>query len=96
MPVVSVIIPTHNRSSLVREAIDSVFAQTYRDYEIIVVDDGSTDDTGTVLELLVEAGRIRYTRTPQRGWPAARDRSGRRPAASHGGRAAGRPVRAAG
>ena len=49
MPKVSVIIPTHNRQAYVEEAINSVHAQTYRDYEIIVVDDGSSDGTRDVL-----------------------------------------------
>lgn len=49
MPNVSVIIPTYQRSHLVSQAIESVLAQTYTDYEIIVVNDGSTDNTKEVL-----------------------------------------------
>ena len=41
MPKVSVIIPTYNRRDFVREAIASVLAQSYRDFELLVVDDGS-------------------------------------------------------
>jgi glycosyltransferase involved in cell wall biosynthesis len=50
MDLVSVIIPTYNRSGFLVEAIQSVIAQTYRPIECIVVDDGSTDDTSIVVE----------------------------------------------
>ncbi len=49
-PLVSVIIPTYNRGWIVREAIDSVLAQDFEDFELIVIDDGSTDDTRRLLD----------------------------------------------
>src|SRR5687767_8482749 len=49
MPFFSTIIPVHNRAALVAEALDSVLKQEFTDQEIIVVDDGSTDDTPEVL-----------------------------------------------
>jgi glycosyltransferase involved in cell wall biosynthesis len=48
-PLVSVIIPTYNRSSLLLEAVDSVFKQTFQDFELIVIDDGSRDGTAKAL-----------------------------------------------
>src|SRR5450759_1400233 len=45
MPRVSVIVPTFNRARLIRETLDSVLEQTYADYECLVIDDGSSDDT---------------------------------------------------
>jgi GT2 family glycosyltransferase len=72
MPLVSVIIPTYNRQKLVQEAITSVLRQTYADYEVIVVDDGSTDDTGLVLEQRYGA-TIRYFYQDNQGESAARN-----------------------
>ncbi|UCD33432.1 MAG: glycosyltransferase family 2 protein [Desulfobacterales bacterium] len=60
MPEVSVIIPTFNRAKIVPKAIDSALQQTYRDYEIIVVDDGSTDNTKAVLEPYDDKIEYRY------------------------------------
>ncbi|HSB70234.1 MAG TPA: glycosyltransferase [Candidatus Methylomirabilis sp.] len=71
VPMVSVVIPTHNYAGFVREAIDSVLAQTYRDVEVVVVDDGSTDDTAAVLDAY--GARIRRIHQEQRGLPAARN-----------------------
>jgi len=71
--LVSVIIPTYNRAHLVCEAIDSVLVQTYPRYEIIVVDDGSTDGTGELLKDKY-GDRIRYVWQPNRGVSVARNR----------------------
>mgnify|MGYP003694159357 CR=1 FL=1 len=80
MPLVSVIIPTHNRRDLVCEAVASVLAQRDAGVEVIVVDDGSTDDTRGALRC-TSATAIRYVRQPTRGVSAARN---------HGARLAGR------
>ncbi len=72
---VSVIIPAYNRERLLGQTLESVLAQTYTDYEVIVVDDGSTDGTRRVAESYVPrfAGRLRCGSQPNQGLSAARN-----------------------
>ncbi|MCW5875583.1 MAG: glycosyltransferase family 2 protein [Anaerolineales bacterium] len=72
-PLVSVVIPTRNRANYILQAVDSVFAQTFTDYEIVVVDDGSTDKTREILQPLVDQKRIRYVLQEPIGVSAARN-----------------------
>jgi glycosyltransferase involved in cell wall biosynthesis len=71
MPRVSVIIPTYNRAYFLYEAIGSVLNQTYRDFEIIVVDDGSTDLTPYLLRKW--QGQVRWVRQENAGVSRARN-----------------------
>jgi glycosyltransferase involved in cell wall biosynthesis len=70
-PLVSVIIPTYNREQYLRKALDSVLAQTYQRFEIIVVDDGSTDNTRTMLSAYKES--VRYVYQENQGISKARN-----------------------
>ena len=72
-PLVSIIIPTFNRKLYVADAIDSCLAQTYRNCEIIVIDDGSSDGTGLFLKERYEQ-RIRYIYQENQGPGIARNR----------------------
>lgn len=60
----SIIVPTYNRGDLILKTLDSVFNQTYNNYEVIVVDNGSTDNTLNVLEFLEKENKIKIIRNP--------------------------------
>jgi glycosyltransferase involved in cell wall biosynthesis len=77
MPRVSVIIPAYNRKAMLCEAVDSVLAQSYRDFELIVVDDGSTDGTADELATRYRE-RVRVLGQFNRGVAAARNLGVRR------------------
>jgi glycosyltransferase involved in cell wall biosynthesis len=71
LPRVSIIIPTYNRSKLLQLTVESVLNQTYPALEVIVVDDGSKDDTEKVMQKY--AGRVTYIKQANRGVSAARN-----------------------
>ena len=71
MPTVSVIIPCFNAGQFLLETVESVFRQTFRDFEVILVDDGSTDNTRFLIESL--GSRVRAAFGPNGGVATARD-----------------------
>jgi glycosyltransferase involved in cell wall biosynthesis len=74
-PLFSIIIPTYNRAHLLPRAVNSVLNQTYRNFELIIVDDGSTDNTEDVCRSFPDH-RIRYHKqTPNRGVLAAMNKA---------------------
>jgi glycosyltransferase involved in cell wall biosynthesis len=60
-PAISIIIPTYNREMLITKALDSIFAQTFSDYEILIVDDASTDRTKDIIDQ-INSSKIKYFR----------------------------------
>src|SRR5437588_2675056 len=73
-PLVSIIVPTYNYAHFIGEALESVQYQTYSNWECIVVDDGSTDDTGIIAKQFADKdNRIKYHRQENQGLAAARN-----------------------
>lgn len=72
MPEVSVVVPAYNAGRFLRESLGSVLAQTFQDLEVVVVDDGSKDDTPAVVLSFGDA--VRYVRQENQGVSAARNR----------------------
>ncbi len=72
-PLISVITPTYNRADFIGEAVESVLAQTYPHFELLIVDDGSTDNTPEVLQRFNEDERVRLFRQENQGQSIARN-----------------------
>jgi glycosyltransferase involved in cell wall biosynthesis len=72
-PRVSVVIPTYRHQDTVIDTLKSVFLQTFNDFEVIVVNDGSPDETAKLLAPLAASGRIRYLEQSNQGQAAARN-----------------------
>ena len=69
---VSVIIPTYNRDWAIRRSLESVLTQTFQDFELLIIDDGSTDQTQSILQAFQDP-RIKITRTENQGISNARN-----------------------
>ena len=73
-PFVSIIVPAYNYANFILETLQSIQEQTYVNWEAIIVDDGSTDDTRQVVKTIVETdSRIKYIYQTNKGLPAARN-----------------------
>jgi glycosyltransferase involved in cell wall biosynthesis len=73
-PFFSVVIPTYNRAAFIEATLHSVFEQTYRNYEVLVIDNASTDNTEELLQPHIQAGRIKFIKHDQ-NYERARSRN---------------------
>lgn len=73
MPFFSVIVPTFNRATILARAIESIRNQIFSDWELIIIDDGSTDGTDKVLEFFLRDSRIKYFKQENQGVCTARN-----------------------
>jgi len=66
-PLISIIIPTYNRAQLIKETLDSILIQTYKNWECIIIDDGSTDNTFEIIESYIQKdNRFQYHHRPEK------------------------------
>lgn len=73
LPFFSIVIPTYNRAGLICDTIDSILAQEYDNYEVLIVDDGSTDDTEEVIKAKYKNNRVSYYKKENAERAAARN-----------------------
>jgi glycosyltransferase involved in cell wall biosynthesis len=73
MPFFSIIIPSFNRAHIIRDAIEAVQSQTFKDFELIISDDGSTDNTEEIVNTFISDSRIKYIKQLNKGVCAARN-----------------------
>ena len=73
MPRFSIIVPAYNRANTISRTLDSLYAQTNTDFEVIVVDDGSTDNTREIVSVYVQQKGLNYIYQPNSGVSAARN-----------------------
>ncbi len=75
--MISVVVPCYNRSNLIKKCIDSVLNQTFKDFELIIIDNGSTDDTKAVVQSYIDRdSRVKYFWQENTGSPAGSRNSG--------------------
>ena len=72
--LISVILPCYNGSRWLSKAIESVLSQTYRDFELLIIDDGSVDDSKTIISSYLSDRRVRYIYQKNRGFSSAINR----------------------
>ena len=72
-PLVSIVIPTYNREDFIEEAVDSVISQTYKNWELFIVDDGSTDNTEGVVKKYLTDSRVSYHKKENGGQSSGRN-----------------------
>jgi glycosyltransferase involved in cell wall biosynthesis len=72
-PLISIIIPVYNGAQYIKDAVENVFGQTYKNIEIIVVDDGSTDGTKEKIEGYIHTNAVKYMDQPNKGLASARN-----------------------
>lgn len=73
-PLISIVTPTYNRANFLPEAIESVLSQDYENYELLIIDDGSTDNSKDVIEKYMDSKKIRYLYQSNSGQSVARNR----------------------